>query len=78
VVVNLDNSIKPEAVNGTWEIKQQFRIPPGGTSGVGHGTGDLQGMTIQFTTEPIIGSPSDCNPDLLKAAVHGVILSPAS
>jgi hypothetical protein len=77
LVVNLDNSLKPDAVNGTWEIRQQFRIPDGTTSGVGHGTGDLQGMTIKFTTDPIIPSPSACNPDQFKAAVHGVILSPA-
>ena len=78
IVVNLDLSLKPAAVSGTWEIRQQFRIPDGTTSGVGHGTGDLQGMTIKFTTDPIIDSPSSCNPDMQKAAVHGVILSPAS
>jgi|SRR4051812_2617355 hypothetical protein len=77
LVVNLGNSIKPDAVNGTWEIKQQFRIPDGTTSGVGRGTGDLLGMTMKFTTEPIIPSPSDCNPNEFKGAVHGVILSPA-
>ena len=77
LVVNLDNSVKPDAVNGTWEINQQFRIPDGTTSGVGRGTGDLRGMTMKFTTEPIIPSPSDCNPSEFKAAVHGVILSPA-
>jgi len=78
LVVNLDNSIKPDAVNGTWEIQQQFRIPDGTTSGVGRGTGDLRGFTMNFTTEPIIPSPSDCNPNEFKAAVHGIILSPAS
>ena len=78
LVVNLDLSLKPTAVNGTWEIRQQFRIPDGTTSGVGHGTGDLRGMTIKFTTDPIIDSPSACNPDMQKAAVHGVILSPAN
>jgi hypothetical protein len=78
LVVNLDNSLKPDAVNGTWEIKQQFRIPDGTTSGVGHGTGDLQGMTMKFSTDPIAGAVSDCNPDDFKAGVHGVILSPAS
>jgi hypothetical protein len=78
LVVNLDNSLKPDAVNGTWEIKQQFRIPDGTTSGVGHGTGDLQGMTLKFTTDPIAGAVSDCNPNDFKAGVHGVILSPAS
>lgn len=78
VVVNLDNSLKPDAVNGTWEIKQHFRIGDGVSTGVGHGTGDLQGMTIKFTTDPFFVPTSVCNPDQLKAGVHGVILSPAS
>ena len=77
VVVNLDNSLKPDAVNGTWEIRQQFRVPDGVSTGVGHGTGDLQGMTIKFTTDPISGRASVCNPDMLSARVYGVILSPA-
>jgi hypothetical protein len=76
VVVRLDLSLKPDAVNGTWEIEQQVR-PPEGSTGVGHGTGDLQGMTIKFTTSPAAGT-SVCNPDMPKAPVQGVILSPAS
>jgi hypothetical protein len=76
VVVRLDLSLKPDAVNGTWEIEQQVR-PPEGSTGVGHGTGDLQGMTIKFTTGPADGT-SVCNPDMARGAVHGVILSPAS
>ena len=78
LVVNLDNSLKPDAVNGTWEIKQQFRIPDGTTSGVGHGTGDLLGKTMKFSTVRIAGQVSDCNPNDFKAGVSGVILSPAS
>jgi hypothetical protein len=75
-VVRLNLSLKPDAVNGTWEIEQQVR-PPTGSTGVGHGTGDLQGMTIKFTTDPPVGT-SVCNPDMPKGPVHGVILSPAS
>ena len=78
VVVNLDNSLKPDAVNGTWEIVQQFRVPDGVSTGVGHGTGDLLGMTIKFTTDPEFVPTSVCNPDNFKAGVHGVIVSPAS
>jgi hypothetical protein len=78
VVVRLKNSLKPGAVNGTWEIIQQVRVPDGVSTGVGHGTGDLQGMTIKFTTDPTFVPTSVCNPDMLKAGVHGVILSPAS
>jgi hypothetical protein len=75
-VVHLDLSLKPDAVNGTWEIKQQLSLPERVSSGVGHGTGELQGMTIKFTTEPG-GGTSVCNPDMPRGAVHGVILSPA-
>jgi hypothetical protein len=78
VIVNLDNSLKPDAVNGTWEIVQQFRVPDGVSTGVGHGTGELQGMTIKFTTDPTFVPTSVCNPDNSKVAVHGVILSPGS
>jgi hypothetical protein len=78
LVVHLANSLKPDAVNGTWEIVQQVRVPDGASTGVGHGTGDLQGMTIKFTTDPTFVPTSVCNPDMLKAGVHGVILSPAS
>jgi hypothetical protein len=76
-VVHLDLSLKPDAVNGTWEIKQQLSLPERVSSGVGHGTGDLQGMTIKFTTSPG-GGTSVCNPDMPRAPVQGVILSPAS
>jgi hypothetical protein len=76
-VVHLDLSLKPDAVNGTWEIRQQLSIPEFVSTGVGHGTGDLQGMTIKFTTSPGAGT-SVCNPDMPKAPVQGVILSPAS
>jgi hypothetical protein len=76
-VVHLDVSLKPDAVNGTWEIKQQLSLPERVSSGVGHGTGDLQGMTIKFTTSPG-GGTSVCNPDMPAAPVQGVILSPAS
>jgi hypothetical protein len=65
VVVSLHNSLKPDAVNGTWEIVQQFRVPDGVSTGVGHGTGDLQGMTIKFTTDPEFVPTSVCNPDTL-------------
>jgi hypothetical protein len=77
VVVRLQNSLKPDAVNGTWEMVQQVRIGDGVSTGVGHGTGDLQGMTMKFTTDPEFVPASVCNPDDLKSGVHGVILSSA-
>jgi hypothetical protein len=76
-VVHLDSSLKPDAVNGNWEIQTHLSLPDFVGSGVGHGTGDLQGMTIKFTFDLAAG-PSDCNPDGPKGHVHGVILSPAS
>ena len=77
---HLDVTLRPDAVNGTWEIRQLVRIvdfAPAGSTGVGHGTGELQGMTIKFTTLPA-GAGSVCSPELGRAAVEGVILSPAT
>jgi hypothetical protein len=78
--VHLDLSLKPDAVNGTWEIRQTVSIvdgSPAGSSGVGHGTGHLQGMTIKFTTEPGVAGDNICNPDMPVSPVQGEILSPA-
>ena len=74
-VAHLDVSLKPDAVNGTWEIHQELRLPERVSTGVGHGTGDLQGMTIKFTTSAADGT-SVCNPDMPRGAVHGEILLP--
>jgi hypothetical protein len=76
-VVHLYSSLKPDAVNGTWEIVTQLSLPGFVGSGVGHGTGDLRGMTIKFDFDLAAGR-SDCNPDGPKGHVHGFILSPAS
>ena len=78
---HLDVTLKPDAVDGTWEIRQTLTFRDGvpiGSSGVGHGTGDLTGMTIKFATQPAVPVESVCNPDMPKAPVSGVILSPAS
>src|SRR4029077_17187707 len=76
-VVHLTSSLKPDAVNGSWEIQTQLSLPDFVGSGVGHGTGELQGMTIKYTFDLAAG-PSVCMPDGPKGHVHGVILSPAS
>jgi hypothetical protein len=76
-VVHLDSSLKPDAVNGTWEMEWRISLPDFVGSGVGHGTGHLKGMKIKFTFDLAAG-PSDCNPNAPKGHVHGVILSPAS
>lgn len=73
-VVHLDSRLKPDAMNGTWEIEWHLSLPDFVGSGVGHGTGDLHGMTIKFTFDLAAG-PSDCNPNAPKGHVHGVIRS---
>jgi hypothetical protein len=76
-VVHLYLSLKPDAVNGTWEITEQLKLPSFAGFGVGHGTGDLRGMTIKYTFD-LAAAPSDCNPDGPKGHIHGFILSPAN
>lgn len=78
---HLDVTLKPDAVDGTWEIRQTVRIvdfAPAGSTGVGHGTGELRGMTIKFTTLPAMAEASVCNPELGRVRVQGEILSPAT
>ena len=76
-VVQLNSSLKPDAVNGTWQIQWHLSLPDFVGSGVGHGTGELQGMTIKFDFDPAAG-PSTCNSNGPQGHVHGFILSPAS
>lgn len=79
-VVHLAVTLSPDAVDGTWEIRTQLTLRGGasiGGSGVGHGTGELQGMTIKFTIAPESGV-SACNPDFGGAELRGVIISPAT
>jgi len=82
-VVNLDVTLEPYAHSGTWEISQILNFRGNGSfsgHGVGHGTGDLHGMTIKFTTEdPVFFDPADkpCFTDIpVSAPVSGVIISP--
>lgn len=78
--IHLDVSVKPDAVNGTWEIRQtvQFRgFEPVSTKGVGHGTGDLQGMTLKFIAQGAAPIPEACGPGGgFGPAIQGVITSP--
>lgn len=79
--IHLDLSVKPDAVSGTWEIRQtvQFRdFEPISVSGVGHGTGELQGLTLKFTGEGPAPIPEACGPDGgFGPAIQGVILGSA-
>lgn len=78
--VHLDATVFPDAVMGTWEIAQTLKINADGTSsshGVGHGTGELHGMTIQFSTgEPVDTGANPCAP-LPSAPISGTIRVPA-
>jgi hypothetical protein len=81
--VNLDVTLEPYAHSGTWEIRQTLNFRGNGSfsgHGVGHGTGDLHGMTIKFTAAPPVPfNPADkpCFTDIpVSAPVSGVIISP--
>jgi hypothetical protein len=74
--IALDLSVKPDAVNGTWEIREHVLRPSGAAHGVGHGTGELQGMTIEFDGAPgPISSGCDSG---FGSHIQGTISSPAS
>ena len=82
-VVKLDVTLEPGGQSGTWEIIQILNFKGNGTfsgHGVGHGTGDLQGMTVKFTTEPPVPFDPDekpCPTDIpVSAPISGVIISP--
>jgi hypothetical protein len=80
--IHLDLSVKPDAVNGTWEIRQtvQFRdFNAVRTTGVGHGTGELQGLTLKFTAEGAAPILAACGPEGgFGPAIQGVISGPAA
>ena len=78
---HLDVTLRPDAVNGTWEIRQTVNLRGGalaGGQGVGHGTGALHGMTITYSTEPGATAPNPCNSELGSSYVRGVITAPGS
>ena len=77
--VHLDATIYPDAAVGTWEIAQTLNFRGDGSfssHGVGHGTGELHGMTIKFTTGDPVVTDNPCS-DLPSAPLSGVIVSPA-
>ena len=80
-VVHLDVSLQPDGMNGTWEIRQTLTIRNGvsaGGTGVGHGTGDLRGMTIKFTVGSAAPRPTGCRAGFrpFGPELHGIIISP--
>jgi hypothetical protein len=85
--INLNNGIVraqatatvvPDAVNGTWEIRFLVKGPEG-ASGVGHGTGELEGKTLRFHITPGQPGPNLCDPtSTFIASIEGEIVTPAT
>lgn len=78
--IHLDVTITPDDVDGTWEARQQLDIVgglPGESRGVGHGTGDLRGMSIRYVVGAQQEGENVCS-DLPIAPVSGVIVSSAA
>ncbi len=74
-------TVRPDAVDGTWEIRQTVEViggVPGLGRGVGHGTGELHGMTIKFTAGATPVGQSVCNPANPTVELRGIIISPAA
>lgn len=76
-------SVKPDAFDGTWDVRATVLIDPSGPSahGVGRGTGDLRGMTIEFTASgdvPIDPADNPCSDSPFATPIRGEIIIPAS
>jgi hypothetical protein len=74
-------TVHPVAVDGTWEIQITVTVGPTGLTGhgVGHGTGDLAGMTIFFSNPGDVAiDPSDnpCSDLPFAVLIEGEILAP--
>ena len=76
-VANVTSTITPEGVDGTWELKYQVKVVDGGPAtarGVGHGTGELRGMTLKFTAGLAEPGQNTCNAAIpVVVPVSGVI-----
>jgi len=75
-------TLSPAAVEGTWEITVMVSVDPTGLTarGDGYGTGELQGMTIEFENPGIVGVPPGTNPcsDVPEAVlISGEIRTPS-
>lgn len=74
-------TVYPVAVDGTWEIQITVTVGTDGLTahGVGHGTGDLAGMTIFFSNPGDIAiDPADnpCSDLPFAVLIEGEILAP--
>ena len=77
--VTLHSTLRPLAFNGTWDITVKVTITEDGlvAHGVGHGTGELHGMTVKFTVAPEVVVPNPCSEEG-SLPVSGVVISPGS
>jgi hypothetical protein len=69
------STLVPFAVNGTWEIKFHINTSDETARGVGHGTGDLQGMSLKYSTVVATPPPNPCHPER-GAYTTGIITTP--
>lgn len=79
-VAHLEGTLTPAAVDATWQIRMTVKIREGvqvSAQGVGHGTGDLHGMTMQFAADPQTQTASICS-SMPAVAVKGIIIAPAA
>jgi hypothetical protein len=78
---NVRSTITPDDVEGTWELRYRvdvIGVAPATARGTGHGTGELQGMTIKFTAQLAEAGDNLCNPAIpVVIPVSGVIIAPA-
>jgi hypothetical protein len=76
-IANVRSTITPEGVEGTWELRYQVKVIGGGPAtarGVGHGTGELRGMTLKFTAGLAEPGQNSCNAEIpIVIPVQGVI-----
>ncbi len=79
----IQESLKPTTYNGTWESVVQLRITPHGAEaeGVGHGTGELTGLTIRWAKTgnyEVAPGVNPCGDSRFGPTLAGEILVPAS
>jgi hypothetical protein len=76
-IANVTSTIAPEGVEGTWELKYQVKVIDGGPAtarGVGHGTGELRGMTLKFTADLAQPGQNNCNAEIpVVVPIRGII-----
>lgn len=80
-VGQLEITIAPDGVDGTWEARAHLHDPgpEGVLRGVGHGTGDLLGKSIEFSTPPGVAQVENVCSDVFDVkSVSGVVVSTAA